>query len=71
MWSDIGNNLQIFEVFQDHIAEDAGLGFIVFEVMEELQKFAVFTIKTLSYMRKGNHRECDLLLSWTSLVDKF
>ncbi|KAJ8130114.1 hypothetical protein O1611_g3512 [Lasiodiplodia mahajangana] len=56
MWSDIGNNLQVFEVYQDHIAEDAGLGLIVFEVMEEVQKLAVFTIKTLKYVRKGKHQ---------------
>ncbi|KAI1453884.1 hypothetical protein F4805DRAFT_461272 [Annulohypoxylon moriforme] len=55
MWSDISINLSIFEVYKAHIAEDQALGLILFEVLEELQKFAFFTTKTLEYARSGNY----------------
>ncbi|KAI1317386.1 hypothetical protein F5Y16DRAFT_419650 [Xylariaceae sp. FL0255] len=55
MWSDIAINLTIFEVYKEHIAEDQSLGLILFEVLEELQKFAVFTTKTLEHVRRGTY----------------
>ena len=52
MWSDIGNNLQIFEVYKDHIKQDDALKLVQFEVFEELQRFAVYTIKKLTHVGK-------------------
>jgi len=66
MWSDIGNNLQVFDVYKEHIGEDPGLGLILFEVLEELQKFAVFTVRSLTKAPKANFSEpctCLFLLS--------
>ncbi|KAI1271208.1 hypothetical protein F5Y07DRAFT_404632 [Xylaria sp. FL0933] len=62
MWSDIGNSLQIFDVYKDHIAQDPRLGLILFEVLEELQKFAIYTIKNLTYIRGERYNPAPQIL---------
>jgi hypothetical protein len=53
MWVEIGNSLQIFDVYKDLIVEDMSLGLALVETHEELLKFAVATIKTLRHVRSG------------------
>lgn len=53
MWVEIGNSLQIFDIYQEVILGDSSLSLALFETHEELLKFAVATIKILKQVRAG------------------
>ena len=57
MWGEIGNSLQIFDVYRDIILDDRSLSLALFETHEELLKFAVATIKILKHVRSGQVSE--------------
>ncbi|KAL2833836.1 hypothetical protein BDW59DRAFT_156634 [Aspergillus cavernicola] len=55
MWADISNSLEVFKTYDKQIKEDQELGVILFEILEELQKFAVCTITNLKSMGPLNY----------------
>lgn len=56
MWTEIANNLQIFDEYKDYISEDETLSLALFETHEELLKFAVVTVNVLKLVRA---RKCN------------
>jgi hypothetical protein len=62
MWIDIGNSLHIFDSYKSYIVKDETLSLALFETYEELLMFAVATIKTLSFVTKGQHGRCSKCL---------
>lgn len=50
MWANIGNSLQIFEVYKEFIDRDVSLQEALFDILVELLLFGVFTIKTIKVL---------------------